>query len=96
MSYQVNFESHQGGHLYLKLKIILVKKFMSLGLFFRTRRCTCVHCLGVQNHANLEKKGCVFCHFHKFGKGRNRKMKKKHHVCKNVIRVYFHTWKIHA
>ena len=38
------------------------KNFTKLGLFFRTRGCTCVHCLGVQNYAKLEKM-VFFCDF---------------------------------
>ena len=67
---------------------------MLLGSFFRTRQCTCVHRLGVQNHAKLEK-GVCFHHNYKFGKGHDGKIKKNNEQ-KRIIRVYFHTWKIHG
>ena len=65
-----------GGHLCLKFDIILVKKNIHvIRVVFRTRRCTCVHRLGVQSHAKLEKRVC-FCHFYKFWK-RHGKIKEK-------------------
>ena len=56
------------------------KKITLSGLFFRTRQCTRVHCLGVQKRAKL-KKGCVFCHIDKFWKGHDGQIKKN--TCKN-------------
>ena len=66
----------QGGHLYLKLDIIRVKKFTLLGLFFRTRQCTRVHRLGVQKRAKLEKRVC-FWSYDKFWKGHDGQIKEK-------------------
>ena len=43
------------------------KKSRNLGLFFRTRQCTRVHRLGVQNRAKLGKNG-VFLVIDKFWK----------------------------
>ena len=84
MSYQ-SYESEKfspgGGNLYLKLDIILVKKFTQLGLFFRTRRCTRAYRLGVQN-MQYWKKECVFGHIDKFWKGHDGQIKKK--TCKNA------------
>ena len=82
-----------GGHLYSKLDIILVKKkFTQLGLFFMTRRCTCV---GAKS-CKIRKKGCVLSHFYKFGKGYDGKIERKKIMQKHVIRVHFHTSKICA
>ena len=46
----------------MKLDIILVKKYHVIRVVFGTRRCTCVHRLGEQNHAK-SKKECVFVIF---------------------------------
>ena len=68
-----------GGHLYLKLDIILVKKkFMYLGLFFRTIQCTCVHRLGVQKRPKLEKKGVFLAILTSLGKEMTDKLRKTH------------------
>ena len=50
-------------------------------MFFRTRHCTCVHCLGCKNVQNW-KKGCVFGHIDKFWKEHDRQIKKN--ACKNA------------
>ena len=73
--------------MYLKLDII-----NNLGLFFRTRRCMCVHPLGVQNHAKLEKRVC-FCLFCKFGKAHDGKIQEKNMQKCIILRVYFNIWK---
>ena len=65
-----------GGHLYLKLDIILVKKIHLIRVVFQTRQCTRVHHLGVQKHAKLGKKGCVLGHIDKFWKGHDVQIKK--------------------
>ena len=70
-----------GTHLYLKLAIILVKKIMLLGLLFRTRQCTRVHSLGVQNVQNWKKRVC-FGHSGKFWKGHGGQIKKD--ACQNA------------
>ena len=70
------------GHLYLKLDIILVKKFTELGLFFRTRQCTCVHCFGGVKMCKIGKKGCVFGHIDNFWKEHDGQIKKN--TCKNM------------
>ena len=41
-----------------------------------------VHCSGVQKHAKLGKKGCVFGHLDKFWKGHDGQIKKN--ACKNA------------
>ena len=76
--------SVRGGHLYMKLDIILVKKYHVIRVVFGTRRCTCVHRLGEQNHAK-SKKECVFVIFYKFGKGHDGKNEggKKHAKMRN-------------
>ena len=56
------FAAGGGGHLYLKLDIIQVKKIHAIRLFFRTRQCTRIHPLGVQNRAKLEKRMCFWSH----------------------------------
>ena len=61
--------------------IILVKKIMWLGLFFRTRQWTCVHHLGMQKCEKFEKRVC-FGHIYKFLKVHDGKIQKK--ACKNV------------
>ena len=42
------------------------KKSRNKGCLFKTRQCTRVHRLGVQNRAKLKKNGCVFGHIDKF------------------------------
>ena len=87
----------------LVFKVGYHPRLKELGLFFRTRRCTCIHRLGVQNHAKLKekkkkkkKKGGVFVIFYKFRKGHDGKIKGGKIMQKRVIRVCFHTWKIRA
>ena len=48
------------------------KKIHVIRVVFRTRRCTCLHCLGVQNW----KKGCVFEIFTNFGKDIMEKLRR--------------------
>ena len=64
--------------------MIVVKNFMWLGLFFRTRQCKrMIHRLGVQKRAKLVKKGThVFGHSDKFWKGHEGQIKKN--ACKNA------------
>ena len=57
------------------------KKFTLLGLFFKTRQCTRVHCLGVPKCAKLEER-YVFGHIDKFCKGHDTQIKKN--ACKNA------------
>ena len=65
--------------MYLKLDIILVKKkIMLLGLFFRTRQCTHVHSLGVQKCEKFAKKGVFLVILTNFGKDMMDRLRKTH------------------
>ena len=74
------FYMNWGGALVFELGYHPRKK-ITLGLFFRTRQCTRVHRLGVQNHAKLEKRVC-FCYTDKLWKGHAGQIKKN--ACKYV------------
>ena len=86
-----------GSALVLKLNIIAKKSHNSnLGMFFRIERCSRVHRLGVQKHAQWGGGGGVFC----FGQVKfkyvrkdimtDKKQTNKQKSVKSLI-VYFHT-----
>ena len=83
-----------GGHLYLKLDIILVKKkkIHVLRVVFQDNTMYVRTSFRGAKTSQIGKKGCVFGHIDKFGKGNDGQIKKN--TCKNMYRVYFHTWKI--
>ena len=61
----------------------------------------CIHHLWVQNHVKLKKKkkkSVFFVIFTNLGKDmtKNEEEEEKKNMQKHIIRVYFHSWKIHT
>ena len=76
-----------GGHLYLKLDIILVKNHI-IRVVFQDQAMYARTSLRGAKTQNWEK-GCVFSHVNKFWKGHDGQLKEK-----RLFWVYFHAWKI--
>ena len=81
-----------GGHLYLKLNIILVKIYI-IRVVFQDQAMYVRTSFRGPKTCKIGEKGVFLVMFTNFGKERE-KFRKKHAKC--IFRVYFHTWKICA
>ena len=77
----VMLQQSQGDNLYFKLDIILVKKIHVIRVVFQDQAMYVHTSLRGAKSCKIGNKG-VFCHFYKFGKGHEGKLRKK--ICKNA------------